>query len=185
MLGMRHQAHDVPFRIDDAGDVGDGTVRVVLIAEDDLSVRLELAEEPLVGEPAALPVLDRDGEGLTALAERRERRVGSLDPKIDITTNERERRVRPERAREEAGLAEDLEAVADPEHRTAVRGELGDGSHRRRKARDGAAAEVVSVREPAGEDDPRHVGKALVGMPHGYRLRAERLESLERVPVVV
>ena len=88
MLGMRHETHDVALRVHDAGDVCDRAVRVVLVTEDDLPVRLELGEEPVVREPAALPVLDRDREDLVRFAERGERRVRALDAEIDITTNE-------------------------------------------------------------------------------------------------
>ena len=83
------------------------------------------------------------------------------------------------------GLAEDLEAVADPEHRPAVGGERGDGSHHRREARDRSAAQVVAVREAAGEDDSLDFGKLRVGVPDEDGLGAEALERERRVAVVV
>ena len=43
-----------------------------------------------------------------------------LDAHRDVAADERERRVRAEHAGEQAGLAEDLEAVADPEHGPAL-----------------------------------------------------------------
>ena len=96
-----------------------------------------------------------------------------------VAADERERRVRPQDAREETCLAEDLEPVADPEHGAALVGELGDGVHRRREAGDRARAEVVAVREAAGEDDgvdPRELG---LGVPDELGLGAERASSAQ------
>jgi hypothetical protein len=58
-----------------------------------------------------------------------------------------------ERAGEQAGLTEDLEAVADAEDEAAVRSEFLDGLHDGREAGDGAGAEIVSVGEAAGDED--------------------------------
>ena len=46
VLGVGHQAEDVPVLVADAGDVGDGAVRVLAwrVAEQDLPGRLELGE---------------------------------------------------------------------------------------------------------------------------------------------
>ena len=51
-----------PPSLHDAGDIGDGAVRVLArrVAEEDLPGRLELGERLRVGEPAAVAVLDRD-----------------------------------------------------------------------------------------------------------------------------
>ena len=62
------------------------------------------------------------------------------------------------RAREEAGLQQDLEPVADAEHRPAGVGEGLDRGHHRREPRDRAGPQVVAVREAAGQDD--HVSAA-------------------------
>src|SRR5581483_10746520 len=101
------------------------------------------------GEPAALAVLHGDRQPLSGLAVRRERRVRPLHAKTHVPTNEPQRRIRTEDAREQPGLAEDLEAVADAEDRAAGVGERGDRGHDAREARDRAAAQVVAVREAA------------------------------------
>ena len=44
----------------------------------------------------------------------------------DVAADERERLVRAQRAGQQAGLGEDLEAVADPEHEPALGGEARD-----------------------------------------------------------
>src|SRR5215211_7757963 len=176
VLGVGHQPHDVAALVADGSDVRDRTVRVVLVAKDDLAARLELREEVGVGEPTALPVLDRDRQALPRRAAGGEGRVGALDSQNDITTDERERRVRPQRAGQQPRLAEDLEAVADPEHEAALGGEGRDRSQRRREAGDRAAPEVVAVREPAGQDDGGDIRETIVTVPDRYPDRAERLE---------
>ena len=52
VLGMRHQAEHVPVRIEDAGDGRNRAVRVLLVAQDDLPIAVELLEQveaPLAG----------------------------------------------------------------------------------------------------------------------------------------
>ncbi len=94
-----------------------------LVAQDDLVQIRQLGVELLVGVPAALAVLHGDRQHLPLDAASRELRVRTLDAHAHVTTNELERPVRAEHAREHPGLAEDLEAVADPEHGAAVGGE--------------------------------------------------------------
>ena len=55
VLWVRHESHDVPRLVADAGDCVDGAVRVVEIAEDDLR-RIEVGRRDV----AAVAVLDRD-----------------------------------------------------------------------------------------------------------------------------
>ena len=90
-------------------------------------------------------------------------------------------------AGEEAGFAQDLEAVADAaEHRSALCGEAADGLHRRREARDRSAAEVVTVREATRQDDPADIAREVgVSVPEEHRLSTERVERPGRVTVVV
>ena len=61
--------------------------------------------------------------------------------------------VAEQRARQQARLAEDLEAVADPQHQAALVGEGDDRLHRRREAGDRPGPQVVAVGEAAGDDD--------------------------------
>jgi len=63
------------------------------------------------------------------------------------------------------GLAQNLEAVADAEHgQAAARGrdQLG---HDRREPRDRAAAQVIAVGKPAGQDDGIHALQVGVTVP--------------------
>ena len=71
-----------------------------------------------------------------------------------------------------------------PSTRPPLAGELGDRLHDRREARDRAAAEVVAVGEPAGEDDGCRAGgklRARRARPAGRRRRgASRASSASR-----
>ena len=89
-----------------------------------------------------------------------ERRVGLLDAHVDVLAEELEAAVAQHRAGQQARLEQNLEAVADAEHRAAAVGEGLHRCHDRREARDGAGAQVVAVREAARQDDD--VGAAEV-----------------------
>src|SRR5687767_6317789 len=116
---MRHQPEDVAALVRDAGDGSRGSVRVVaVVAQDDLAVRLELVEQLVIRVEAALSVLDRDDEPLADSAPAGEGRVRPLDADRDVPADESQRLVRAQRSRQQAGFAEDLEAIADPEDET-------------------------------------------------------------------
>ena len=71
VLGVRHQADDVAGRVGDAGDVAVRAVRVdVDVAGDDPALGLELVEGALVGDVAALAVLQRDDDLLAGARSR-------------------------------------------------------------------------------------------------------------------
>ena len=129
MLGVRHEPHDVADLVADPGDVADRSVRVVDVAEHDLR-----GVEIRRGDVAAVAVLDRQHEARAGGAARGERQVVALDGQRHVAADEAKRLVAQQRAREQARLAEDLEAVADPEHEAARVCELAHGSRRRREA---------------------------------------------------
>src|SRR5262249_48883766 len=99
--------------------------------------------------------------------------------------DEAERPVPDEGARQETRLAEDLEAVADPEHGPAGACVLRDRSHDRRAARHRAAAEVVTVGEAARQDDGVDAAEIAILVPERDRITTEDpLNHAERIPVV-
>ena len=89
-----------------------------------------------------------------------------------------------QRAGQQARLAQDLEAVADAEHRAAVGGELGDRLHHRREAGDRAGAQVVAVGEAAGHDDRVDAREVAVAVPEQPCLADRARTALERVALV-
>ena len=163
VLGVRHQAHHVAGLVADAGHVVHRPVRVVAgrVAQHDLLVRQR------AGRRVVAPgrVLHRDREQVALAARAREGRVRVLDRHLDLAAHEAQRVVRQQRAREQPGLAEHLEAVADAEHRPAVARELDHRLHQRREASDGAHAQVVAVGEAAGHDHGVDAAEVAVAVP--------------------
>ena len=125
----------------------------------------------------ALAVRDRNPQHLARVRAARERRVGLLDADVDVLAAELEAAVAQHRARQQARLEQDLEAVADAEHRTAARGERLHRRHDRREARHRAGAQVVAVREAAGQDDDVGALQARVLVPDELGLLAEHVAA--------
>ena len=153
----------------------DRAVRVpVRVAEHDLAARSTSSSSSPSANQAPSPCLIGIVSTSPVGSRGRERRVGLLDADVDVGAHELERRVPAQHAGEQPGLAQHLEAVADPEHRPARLGELAHRPHRRREAGDRAAAQVVAVREAAREHDGADVGQPLRLVPDRDRLGAEQ-----------
>src|SRR5439155_11740269 len=114
---------------DDPRHVANRDVGIVRVPQGDLPVGLEVREQLAVGEVAALAVLDRHRQPLPGLAAARERSVGPLDEYGNVTTDEGQGRVRPERPGKETRFAQNLKTIADPEHQPTLGGEAGDAVH--------------------------------------------------------
>src|SRR3954454_8397833 len=163
VLGVRHEPEHVAGLVAHARDVVLRAVRVLAgrVAQHDL-LRVHVAEV------AAGRVLDRDRQPLAARA--RERGVAVHDVEVDLAADEAQRRVGQQRARQQAGLAEDLEAVADAEHQAAVARELGHRVHDRPEPPQWPDAQVVAVREAARDDDGVDALEVRVAVPELDRL---------------
>src|SRR5205085_1521974 len=94
-LGMRHQSDDVPPPIAEAGNGVGRTIGVCRIVEltlrrgvtkHDLVVGFELCERVRRRVVVAFTVRDRNAEDLSDRRTASERRVGSLDPNVDVLT---------------------------------------------------------------------------------------------------
>ena len=115
-----------PSVVQHAGDVGDRAVRVLAgrVAEQrSARPRRARASSSSSANQQPSPCLT----GIVSGCPRSQRDVNGVSVRStverDVAADERERRVRAQRAREQAGLGEDLEAVADAEHEPAVAGE--------------------------------------------------------------
>ena len=75
-----------------------------------------------------------------------------------------------QRTGEQVRLAQDLEAVADAEHRQPAPGRVDDRVHHRREATDRAAPQVVAVGESTGQDHGVHGLQVGVRVPERNRL---------------
>ena len=129
--GWGMSATTLPPLVADAGDARDRAVRVGRRRHAARRRRssgrrrgppLRARRGARVGVVVALAVGDRHPQDALAVGRRGERRLPPLDAQVDPLAVEREVRVPEHRSRQQAGLEQDLEAVADPEHRDASRG---------------------------------------------------------------
>ncbi len=145
-------------------------VRVaVRVAEHDLRRRARPRRAARRPRTSPFAVLDRDREHVARRAPAVNGVSALLDAHAHVGADEVERRVAPQDAGKQARLAQDLEAVADAEHRPALVGERAHRAHRRREARDRAAAQVVAVREAARQD--RRRPRRAAARPRATRAR--------------
>ena len=114
----------------------------------------------------ALAVRDRHLEDLAGTQRPRERRLDVVDHHVRRLAAVLQTLVAHQRARQQARFAKDLEAVARAEHEPTAREELGQRLHHRRAAGHGARAQVVAVREAAGQDDAVEVVEIPIPVPH-------------------
>jgi hypothetical protein len=182
VLRVRHQTEDVSVHVHHTCNVPFRAVRVLAprVAKDDLLV-LEVGGRVV----ATFAVLHGNGQLLPGFAPGREGGVRTLDADRHVCAHELERRVGAQHARKEAGLAKDLEAVADPEDEPALGCEGAHRPHRRGEPGDRPAAEVVPVGETSREDDCVDLGQLPLRVPDEARLGAERSQSPGGVAVVV
>ncbi len=170
---MRHQADHVAALVGDAGDVAQRAVGVVVeVAGDHAALPLEPVERRLVGDEPALAVLEHDGDLVALVVRRGPRGRGVLDAEPLVAADELAVVVADQRTRQQVGLAQDLEAVADAEHRHPPPGCLDDLGHDRREPADRTAAEVVAVGEAARQHDRVDPAQVVVAVPQRDRLVA-------------
>ena len=105
-------------------------------------------------------MLDGDHEPL-ALDARGEECARPLD--TGLVGGDPERVVRPQHPREQARLAKDLEAVADPENRPSFGSEAAD--RRGGEAGDRLAAQVVAVEKTRQDDAAEVARESAVAVP--------------------
>ncbi len=82
-------------------------------------------------------------------------------------------------------LAEDLEAVADAQHRPALLGEADDLGHDGAEAGDGPGPDVVAVGEASRQHDRVEAGDVGVAVPDVLGLVAEVLRGADDVLLAV
>ncbi len=159
---MGHEAQHVARAIGDARDVTRRAVGIarrgcpplrVAVGEEHLPVCEQGVERLFVGDVVAFAMGDGQVQDLARLEAVREARVGILDPDGHRLTAKMEAVIADQHAWQQAGLAQDLEAVADADDRPPRRGRLLHRRHDGREAGDGSGAEIVAVGKTAGQDD--------------------------------
>ena len=173
-------AEDVPVRVEDAGDGCNRAVRVLLVTQRDLAVRLQLGQQRLVGEVATLAVLDRDRQALIAS----QREVKGVSARSTASATSRYANASDAFGRSVPGSSPASQRIWNPLQipRTSPR--------RRRSVRQrpspersapwiSPAAEVVADGEASRQDDGGDVWRQLeLTVPDKRRLRAEPLNAV-------
>src|SRR5205814_4437842 len=173
VLGMRHDPDDVARLVADGRDVALRPVRVsVDVPGDHPAAGFQLVQCLLVGDVAALAVLDRDQQLLPHGELAGPGAPDGLDAQQLVTVAEVQVRVADQRAGQQMCLAQDLEPVADAQYRQPGRGGGHDRAHHRGEPGDRAAAQVVAVREAAGQDHRVDPVQIRVVVPEGDVLAA-------------
>src|SRR5699024_3746182 len=185
VLGGGHESHDVARFVRDPGDAAQRTARVqALVAEDHPVARFEFVEHLFGGDVAALTVLQRDADRLTPLIVPGPRGGRVLDDELLVAADEVLVVVADERTGQQMGFAEDLEPVADAQHRHALPGRGHHGLHDRVEAGDRTAAQIVTIGESAGQDDGIDAGQGRIGVPQVHRFRTGQTHGTSGVPVI-
>src|SRR5207302_10999364 len=138
------------------------------VAKKNLFVLFEVGDAGFVGGVAAVGVRDGDFQDLAFPRGVGEGRIGLLDTNVDVAADKAKAGIAHHCAGKQARLAERLKTVADTEDHAAGAREFFDGLHHRRKARDRASAEIVAVRETAGQDDGVAIRKVLRLVPDEF-----------------
>jgi hypothetical protein len=129
---------------------------------------------------------NRQVQQLPFVKLRGEWRISRFGAQRDFFTDEFQVLIAQQSAGQKAGFDQNLEAVANAEHETALGRELADGVHDGGKTRNRAAAKVISIGESAGQDDRVYVTQidGIVPDEFGFALAAMQV-FIDGVPRIV
>src|SRR5579883_558077 len=180
---MRHQSHHIAAFIADPRDVPQRAIGIIQVAQHHAILALQPVERALIGEVAALAVRHRQAQRLAWRGRQSKRSIRRLHPHGHFAADEFQIAIAKQRAGKQPALHQNLKAVADAQHQSALLGEPAHRRHHRREFRDGSAAQIIAIGESAGKN--HRVGIAQRGriMPDHFRLLAKI--AGDRVPGVV
>ena len=129
---------------------------------------------------------DRNGQYFPLTAGAGERGFRVLHPYLDRFADIFQAYIPHQCSREQARLAQNLEAVANTEHQAAGGGEIPHRLHHWREFRDRPGAEVIAVGESAGHDDGFTILQVVGFVPQqGDRLSGHLLDCPTGIMVTV
>jgi len=161
-----HEAQDVAGPVDQAGDVVQRAIGIVGVAEDHLALALDAGKGVGVREEGAFAIAHSHHHLAAAAEGAGEAGVRPDNVQLHGLADVLQRRIPQEGARQEAGLAEHLEAIADADNGHAPVRRLAHLGHDRRQGRHGAAAQVVAIGEAARQDDQvQALRQGCLGVP--------------------
>jgi hypothetical protein len=151
-----------------------------------VALTFEAFERVAVGRVAAIAVRHGNADDLAHVVARREARRDRLHAQMDLFTHEAQVCVAEQGTGQQSGLAGDLEAVADAEHRRAAPACATTSCMIGLKRAMAPATQVVPVAEAAGQDHEVRALQIMILVPEEDRLRAEMVDDgVVRVLVAV
>lgn len=185
---VRHHAKNITILVDDTGDIIDGTVGVCAfcITKHHLPIVFQLLERFTLGKIIAVMMRDRATYDFALPVLPGKNRVGIGDFKLNLLADEFERGIAHQRARQETGFNQNLEAIAHAKHAGSTGGLAPDRLHDRHARGDGATAQIIAVGKATGYDDQIDIGNLGFGLPDGYGgLAGDFGQCSNHVPVTV
>lgn len=174
---MRHEPENIALPVANARNVGAGTIGIgsvgraavaIAIPHENLPIDRQIAERRIIGKITPFAVCDREIQDRACRRIPRECRVWRLDAHQVVLADEMKVAVAHERSREQAGLAEDLKSIANPNHLPAAGGEFAHRLHDWRKLRNRPAPEVIAVGKSARDDHDIAVGQRGIFVPDRF-----------------
>jgi hypothetical protein len=171
---MGHNAENVASKAADSGDIFERSVGIrflgdfaflVGVTKHDAIVALQFFECRLIAKVISFHVADGDGQHFAFVASVRKRRVVALHSHVYGLADIFQPDVAHQRSRQQSGLTQNLEAIADAENQPAAIRELADRFHDWRKFRDRPSPEIVAKSESSGDNNGVTVLQVMRIMP--------------------
>src|SRR5258705_7779453 len=173
-LRMGHQTKYRPLFVDDARDIVERAIGIgvlgeapvfLAVTEDHLALLFQRPEGGAVAVVLPLTVRDRHLQHLAGTRGPREGGLGVVHADVHELAAVLEGVIPGQRAREEPGLAQDLEAVAGAEHQPAPRHELRQGLDDGGAPGHRTGPKIVAIGEAPGEHQAIVPGEIRLPMP--------------------
>src|SRR5512146_591311 len=183
---MGHHAQHVSRVVDDASDGSHGSVwtpplvgisRTTDVSEYHAALALQCMECFRVRGVTSITVGNGDPQDGAALVPVGKEGFVVFHPELDRLAHELEARIAEQGARQQPGLAHDLEPVAEADHRAASFGKRDDVLHHGAESGNRPGPQVVAVAEAARQDDHVALLQVVILVPQVHRFLAQCIDD--------
>src|SRR5438876_1512368 len=158
---MRHHPEHVSLFTDDSGDIVQRSIGIRFGR--DLAVRCDVPEYHLTvvfdalqrlrfSEKVSVAVSDWDAKQLTFPHEIGVRCLGRLRTQMKKLAHVLQSNIAKQRAGQQSSFRKDLEPITNAKDEATLSSKVGYGLHDRREFRQGARAQVITIRKSTGQD---------------------------------
>src|SRR6266436_1743475 len=171
---VRHQSHDIPFAIADAGNVLARTIWVrglrrfslwIAIAKYDSVLSAQFVERRIVTDKVSIGMGDRHAQHAARLQLMREGCAGALYSYVYVVADKVQISISNQRSWKQAGLTQDLKTIANAQHQIAFCGKRFHRIHDGGKTGQRSSAQIVAVRKAAGNDQGIVTAQVRIAVP--------------------